>query len=260
MSEPHPTGAQSLLSIVANCDNFFLSDTKVTPEGEKLVSWRLSPDPASPVLGLLRPSVVEQLKQETSGLWHFAENDPKPSVSLSAALNTPAKRTTALKELCERWRDTGLWPNQIGPKKWRAEMYPIFRNPFGKRDAPIAEQGEVETGDDTTNYAFMMERAACALFGVVTYGVHMTVYEDSGENVRREPGQVTQSYRFWVPKRAKTKQTWPGFFDNSVAGGIPSGLGIFESVVKESSEEASIPEDIVQKYAKAAGVVSYFYR
>ena len=51
---------------------------------------------------------------------------------------------------------------------------------------------------------------------------------------------------------------WP--FDNSVAGGIPSGLGIFESVVKESSEEASIPEDIVQKYAKAAGVVSYFYR
>lgn len=260
MSEPQPTQAQTFLSIVANCDNFSVSDTKITAEGEKLVSWRLSPQPSSPVLGLLRPSIVEQLKLETSGLWHFAEDDTSPSVSLSAALDTPAKRTRALKELCERWRDTGLWPNQIGPKKWRAEMYPIFRNPFGKRDAPVADQGEVETGDDSTNYAFMMERAACALFGVVTYGVHMTVYEDSGEGVLREPGQETRGCRFWVPKRARTKQTWPGYLDNSVAGGIPTGLGIFESVVKESSEEASIPEDIARQYAKATGVVSYFYR
>ncbi|CAL1709956.1 unnamed protein product [Somion occarium] len=239
MSEPQPTQPQSLLSIVAHCDNFSVSEEKITPGGEKLVSWRLTPDLSSPVLGLLRPCVVDQLKLESSNVWNFSLSGTSESISFASSLDTPAKRTRVMKEMCERWRDTGLWPDQIGPKKWRAEMYPIFRNPFGKRDAPLAEDGEVETGDDSTNYAFMMERAACEFIG---------------------NGDELQGYRIWVPKRARTKQTWPGYLDNSVAGGIPSGLGIFESVVKEAMEEASIPEYIVRKHAKATGVISYFYR
>ncbi|CAL1709955.1 unnamed protein product [Somion occarium] len=260
MSEPQPTQPQSLLSIVAHCDNFSVSEEKITPGGEKLVSWRLTPDLSSPVLGLLRPCVVDQLKLESSNVWNFSLSGTSESISFASSLDTPAKRTRVMKEMCERWRDTGLWPDQIGPKKWRAEMYPIFRNPFGKRDAPLAEDGEVETGDDSTNYAFMMERAACALVGVVTYGVHMTVYEGGPEGEFIGNGDELQGYRIWVPKRARTKQTWPGYLDNSVAGGIPSGLGIFESVVKEAMEEASIPEYIVRKHAKATGVISYFYR
>lgn len=45
-----------------------------------------------------------------------------------------------------------------------------------------------------------------------------------------------------------------------MAGGIPSGMGIFESLVKECMEEASLEAEIVKKYARAAGAVSYFYR
>jgi hypothetical protein len=37
-------------------------------------------------------------------------------------------------------------------------------------------------------------------------------------------------------------------------------MGIFESLVKESMEEASLEEDIVRKHVRAVGVVSYFYR
>ena len=37
-------------------------------------------------------------------------------------------------------------------------------------------------------------------------------------------------------------------------------MGMFESLVKESMEEASLEEDLVRKHAKAVGVVSYFYR
>lgn len=48
--------------------------------------------------------------------------------------------------------------------------------------------------------------------------------------------------------------------DNSVAGGIPSGMGMFESMVKECMEEASLEAAIVEKYARAAGVISYFFR
>jgi hypothetical protein len=50
---------------------------------------------------------------------------------------------------------------------------------------------------DKSNYAFDIERSASALFGVVTYGIHMTIYEVDEDGI----------YRIWVPKRAKTKQT-----------------------------------------------------
>jgi hypothetical protein len=45
-----------------------------------------------------------------------------------------------------------------------------------------------------------------------------------------------------------------------VAGGIPSGMGVFESLLKESMEEASLDGDIVRKHAKFVGAVSYCLR
>ena len=248
MSEPTPTAAQSYLDLVAACDNF-----SAARSGEKLVTWRLTSEPSSPAIGLLRPSIVSQLIEEISRApadkrpWHFLlDGADKPSVAFAEWVNTPAKRSMVMKEMLERWRDTGLFPNIIGPKKWRGEMYPIYRKPFGKNDAPLEEAGD----EDSLNYAFRMERAACALFGTVTYGVHMTVYLDD----------PAHGCRIWVPKRAKTKQTWPGYFDNSVAGGIPAGLGPFESLVKESMEEASIAEEVVRNHARAVGSISYYFR
>lgn len=41
-----------------------------------------------------------------------------------------------------------------------------------------------------------MERAASPLFGVVTYGVHLTIYMTEGPE-----------WRVWVPTRSATKQT-----------------------------------------------------
>jgi len=83
----------------------------------------------------------------------------------------------------------------------------------------------------------------------VTYGVHMTMcLESEGER------------KIWVPTRAKTKQTWGGYLDNTVAGGIPHGISPTEALIKECMEEASLPEDFVRKYVKPVGCVSYFYR
>jgi len=166
-------------------------------------------------------------------------------VSFASGISTPSVRTEAMKELCERWRDTGLFKDAIGPNKWRGELYPVYRNPFGVHDKIYGE----EYPDDKGNYAFEMERSAAALFGIVTYGVHMTIYHDSDDGMK-----------IWVPTRARTKQTWGGYLDNSVAGGIPSGMPAFEAIVKESMEEASISEDIVRKHAKAVGAISYYTR
>lgn len=249
--------SQSFVQILDVCDNFRLPDAPKSTVGE-LVPWHLTPEDGSPVIGLLRPLVVEHLLRETA--WHHRIYNSKQVISFAPHVNTPAARSRVMKELCERWRDQGIWPDVVGPEKWRNEMYPIYRDPFGPHDAPseaeqFEEPAEVPLQDDSRNYAFMMERAACALFGTVTYGVHMSVYEED-----REDEGVPTACRMWIPTRSKTKQTWAGWLDNSVAGGIPSGLGAFESLVKESMEEASIEENIVRKYARSVGSISYFHR
>jgi len=53
---------------------------------------------------------------------------------------------------------------------------------------------------------------------------------------------------------------WPGYLDNTVAGGIPSGMPVFESLVKECMEEASLDAEIIRKHTKAVGSISYFIR
>jgi len=104
-------------------------------------------------------------------------------------------------------------------------------------------------------YLFSMERAACALFGVITYGVHMTVYEQrQGDDGDADRGGV----RIWVPRRAATKPTYPGMLDNSVAGGIAGGTSALDTIVKEAAEEASLDPELVRKRARAVGAVSYY--
>ncbi|RDX52560.1 hypothetical protein OH76DRAFT_1345277 [Lentinus brumalis] len=248
MPGPTPKPPQTFLQILSTCDNYRVG----SPGDEKVVPWLLFPSSSSPAIGLLRPEIVAQLRKENESSsapsWEI-NNDPERGwVSFARGIDSPAARSRVMKELCERWRDTGLWPDEISPRKWRAELYPVYRNPFGPRDYPKNGDGQ----GDTLNYAFEMERSASGLFGIVTYGVHMTVYEvDTADEAQ---------YKIWVPRRAATKQTWPGYLDNSVAGGIDAGRGVFDCVVKESMEEASIPEDVVRRHARPTGSISYFFR
>lgn len=207
------------LDIIGTCDNVHLRRDNnglydAAHDSERLVPLYLSESSTSSVIGLLRPIIVEQLKIENERskkngnqeLWTFKpENSeqtslrhglPGPSASLSDHFDSPYKRTSAMKELCERWRDTGLFPDVCGPKKWRNEMYPIYADPFGVHDHPSLAGHE-----DGLNYAFEMERSACALFGVVTYGVHMSIYDEVVENGQKQ-------LRVWVPTRALTKPTY----------------------------------------------------
>ncbi len=115
-------------------------------------------------------------------------------------------------------------------KGWRNELYPILgpRNPLEK--------------------IVSMERAGSALFGINTYGVHMTVYV-----------QTEEGMKIWVPRRARNKQTYGGYLDNTVAGGLSTGEKSLECMIRESAEEASFPEDLVRSKAKACGTVSYIH-
>ena len=98
------------------------------------------------------------------------------------------------------------------------------------------------------NSDIKMERAGTALFGIVTLGVHMTAYT-----------QRNNQLMIWVPRRARTKTTYGGMLDNTVAGGISVTEKPFEGLVREAAEEASLPENVVRKGAKACGAISYFH-
>ena len=140
---------------------------------------------------------------------------------------TPGARTAALAAFVEWLRDTRRFPDPLDG--WRDERYTVY----GRRDGRVVP-------------AFELERAACGLFGVATFGVHLTAY--------------TPDMRIWVPQRSHTKQTWPGYLDNSVAGGITAGESVFDTVVRECAEEASLAEDVVRPRVKATGAISYFHR
>ena len=187
--------SQSFLNLIDVCDNFRLSQCE-----ETLATFRLSA--SGPAVGLLRPRIVSALVEDNESKCAKGE---KPSwdvidaaksghsrtiVCFADWIDTPDKRSFVVKELVESWHHNGQFADVIGGRLWRNELYPIYAKPFGPRD--------------DTNFAFSMERSACSLFGVMTYGVHLTIYRIVGASAVPKMEDVL----VWVPTRAKTKQTY----------------------------------------------------
>lgn len=116
-------------------------------------------------------------------------------------------------------------------KGWRNELWPVY-----------GRNGEL---------LFSMERAAMGLFGYMRYGVHLIAYTSCPT--------APYGIKMWVPKRSQMKTSWPGLFDNTVAGGIMTDENPFECVIREADEEASLPEHIVRGHAKLTGTIKYIY-
>ncbi|CAE6451552.1 unnamed protein product [Rhizoctonia solani] len=229
----------TLLPVIEAVDNFRPSALSA----QNFVPFYLSLERTQPrdIIGQIAPEVVEKIITYPAGTFaiKLVDNTSPASVANTKAiafddqLRTIDERSEAIERASLEWRSQGLFAEAFGGRKWRNEQYSVYVHPFKN----VGVGGEV---------AFRLERAACELFGFVTYGVHMTMY--------------TSDYRIWVPRRSKTKQTWPGFLDNSVAGGIPVGMTAFESMVKECEEEASLTEDVARKHLKTVGAVSYFFQ
>jgi 8-oxo-dGTP pyrophosphatase MutT (NUDIX family) len=92
---------------------------------------------------------------------------------------------------------------------------------------------------------FRLDRGAVPFFGTRAYGVHLNGY------LRKADG-----LHLWVGRRSPDKQVAPNKLDNLVAGGIGSGYGLNETLVKEAEEEAAIPPGLILK-AVPIGAVSY---
>ena len=135
-------------------------------------------------------------------------------------LNTPELKTQAVRPVLEDLHHQGVIDTWVG------ETYAITNN---FEDEPH----------------FLMERAAVSYFGVRGYGVHVNGLVEKADGIY-----------IWIARRTRTKPFWPGKLDQMVAGGQPFGIGLMENVIKESAEEASVPEAIAST-AKYVGELHY---
>ncbi len=113
-----------------------------------------------------------------------------------------------------------------GLYRWRGEAFDVRAHPDGSVLTKI-------------------DRGAIPSFGIQAAGVHVNGL------VHRPDG-----LHLWIARRANDKLLDPGKLDNVVAGGVPAGFGILETLVKEAAEEASIPAALAVR-AVRAGVIEY---
>ena len=125
---------------------------------------------------------------------------------LHDSLTIPSERTEAVNEVMWALHQSGVIDSWVG------EQYDVSE----RFDSPSAMQ---------------LERAAVAFLGTGGYGVHLNGL------VRKADGIY-----IWVAVRSLSKPFWPGMLDQIVAGGQPSGLSPLENIIKESQEEADIPQ------------------
>ncbi len=108
----------------------------------------------------------------------------------------------------------------------RGELFPVLRD---WQEVPL----------------LAIDRALVPVLGLRSFGIHMNGF------LRRRDG-----LHMWIGRRALDKPTAPGKLDHMVAGGQPLGLSPLENAIKESAEEASIPETLARQ-ARPTGLISY---
>ena len=126
-------------------------------------------------VGFISPQVKEQL-QNYPDVFDIRSK----YVTFNKSLDSPAVRSTALETVLLKMKSENIFSTLNG---WRNECY--------------------ETRSEVSGpLMFKMERSACPLFGVRTFGIHITGYVNHS----------TRGLCVWFQKRSETKQTWPGMF------------------------------------------------
>jgi 8-oxo-dGTP pyrophosphatase MutT (NUDIX family) len=140
-------------------------------------------------------------------------------------------------------------------------------------------------GQPTTsfnNMAFDIERAALPLFGFPNYGcllTGMTHYYLYGRQitvfVTAYIRDVNNQLKLWIPQRSMKKKTcvpiyrfflyqcltrgirWPGALDVTVGGGIETCSSALKTIIRECTEEASLPTAFVQDHAQFTSILPF---
>nr|CAG4650170.1 EOG090X06MA [Sida crystallina] len=174
-------------------------------------------------VGLVQPNIFEAIQRHPEA---FVVDPLSGSIWLHPSLKTYDERSERIDAVLRRWKDDSLF---VTLKGWREECY------------------EVRAGFSEPSL-LKMERAATCLFGIRQYGVDINGYT-------RMP---KEGVCLWLQRRARSKPTWPGMWDNMAAGGLSVGHSVLETALKETVEEASVPPHLLINL-QAAGSVSFYF-
>ena len=122
------------------------------------------------------------------------------------------------------------------------ETCPIFAFPSLKPKKIFSEKAKF-----CDNNIFIIKRNLLSLFGLPSYGVHCNVWTKHKDK-----------FVIYFAKRAEKLKSFPSYIDNTVAGGQPINLSIFENLKKEAYEEAGISSKYLKK-VRRGNIVSYFH-
>ncbi len=152
----------------------------------------------------------------------FIEPELEPALAVFGLTVGPAGldlTPSALPRLARDLADAGAF-------RWRDEAFDVRAAP----DGPVLAH---------------VDRGALPGFGLRAVGVHLNAI------VMRPEGPW-----LWVARRAADKLLDPGKLDHLVAGGVPAGLGPWETLLKEAEEEAGLGAGLV-KGARHVSTVDY---
>lgn len=95
-------------------------------------------------------------------------------------------------------------------------------------------------------YAIRSPRDGRTLFEIERSAVHRFGFASRGSNLNGYVGEGT-SARLWIARRSPGKPIDPGMLDTMVGGGVAAGLTPWETMIKESGEEAGVPPALAGK-------------
>ncbi|KAJ1675962.1 hypothetical protein EV182_000215 [Spiromyces aspiralis] len=219
----------SLLGVVENCNSFKYDEDDNTLYRFIAPTAATSGRKKDSLIGLVRSCDVAVLEQANT-LVQVPPLDidkDQRTIKFSRHYADAASRSEVMRKVLGQLRVQQALPTLA---KWRDEQYPIY---------------------DADGLHASIERAASYTFGIRTYGVHINGY------VRCNVDEAPLGLKVWIARRSSTKQTWPGYLDQMVAGGISTELGMMETVIKECEEEAGIGPELASK-AKPVGTIQYF--
>lgn len=180
-------------------------------------------DPANFVafeLGAETPGWIRPEFAEQLRRWPEYFDVQQGRVVLNATLRDAQARTAALAQCTRVLAREGFVTG------WRDETYAV-----------LAERGGATL--------FHIERAAMRRFGLTARGANLNAYVGDGVTLR-----------MWIARRSPTKPIDPGLLDNLVGGGVASGYGPWDTLLKECGEEAGIPAELAGNAQPAGKLLS----
>ena len=152
--------------------------------------------------GWVRPAFAQALRRFPDVFSH----DANGAVELNAALGDPDARSHAMAAVTRELAKSGVITG------WRDELYEV-------RDEAQPDRTPLLT----------IERAAARAFGITSRAVHVN-------------GVTTAAAgpAMWIARRSLSKPIDPGMLDNMIGGGVPAGMSMRETLVKEAWEEAGL--------------------